>query len=155
MTLTLDQAAAHGITFRWHDDWAVADHVAEFDCYEDGEPTTCEWVGMYRADELIGSLSCVDDADDDYRRTIETELLAELPEFDTYATEQIDRVVAAETAAVANMVTSLPAAATEGDDQPLYRVQVIANSVSAKTKWLNISAAELSEFRAILARRTL
>ena len=57
-------------------DW-VTDHEREFDCYVDGGPETCEWVGLYVDGELVASLGCVDDADDDCRRVVEGELALE------------------------------------------------------------------------------
>lgn len=71
-------AKRKGMTFHWEDDWTVADHAAEFDCYKDGEPDSCEQVVMLDKRETVrGSLGCVDDATDAYRRVVEAELALE------------------------------------------------------------------------------
>lgn len=63
-----------GATFEWSDDWSI-DHEAEFDCYDNGGPETCESLVMLSASgEILASLYCVDDATDDYRRVVEAEL---------------------------------------------------------------------------------
>lgn len=59
-------ARAAGIEIEWAEDWSV-DHLHEFDY----QPTTCE-VATARSREgvvLVG-LSCIDDADEDYRRVV-------------------------------------------------------------------------------------
>lgn len=70
-------AREQGIEFRWEDDWNVGDHVAEFDCYEDGGPDTCEMCAAYLGDTLLACLGCIDDASDEYRRVIEADLAME------------------------------------------------------------------------------
>lgn len=62
--------------YQWSDDWGI-DHVAEFPDAYDSEPETCEACLMYIDGELVASLSCIDDADDNYRRIIEAELALE------------------------------------------------------------------------------
>ena len=70
-------AAAAGVRFVWGDDWDVGDHVAEYDCYEEGEPATCERVLAYLGGEVVAALGCIDDATPEYRRVIEAELASE------------------------------------------------------------------------------
>lgn len=151
MTLTIEQATERGITFRWSDDWEVGSHREFFgpgSAYENSEPDTCEQCDVLDADgELLASLGCIDDADEDYRRTVEAELLSELPEFDTYATDQIDRVIADERAGLDRK--SLPA------EDEVYQLQISPNHAFQPTKHMNISPAELAGIRTILARRTL
>ena len=73
-----ERALRAGCTFGWGDDWSVGDHTLEYDCYPDGGPETCEYVIMRDPfGEVVGSLGCIDDADDDYRRTIEEDLAHE------------------------------------------------------------------------------
>jgi hypothetical protein len=56
----------------------VTDHKAEYDCYADGGPTTCETCTCYGADgAILASLSCIDDATPEYRRVVEAELASE------------------------------------------------------------------------------
>ena len=76
MVSALRLTLGEGGVFRWVPDW-VTDHEREFDCYVDGGPETCEWVGLYVDGELVASLGCVDDADDDCRRVVEGELALE------------------------------------------------------------------------------
>jgi len=62
---------------RWYDDWSV-DHATEYDCYADGEPSTCEYAVLRNAEgEVLGSLHCIDDATPAYRRIIAAELADE------------------------------------------------------------------------------
>jgi hypothetical protein len=69
-------AKSEGLDFSWVDDWGV-DHEKEYECYSDGGPTTCETCHCEKGDVLLASLSCVDDADANYRRVIEAELADE------------------------------------------------------------------------------
>ena len=70
-------ATSEGFTITWEDDWSV-DHVAEYDCYTDGGPSTCEGCIVRSANgDVLASLWCIDDADDDYRRQVEAELVDE------------------------------------------------------------------------------
>jgi hypothetical protein len=63
-----------GYTFTWRDDWD-GDHSD----YESGSgPESCEMVTLYDQDDnVIGSLGCIDDATEDYRRVVEAELAYE------------------------------------------------------------------------------
>lgn len=71
-------ARKHGLTFVWEHDGTITNHVAEFDGYDE-EPETCEWVRLVdEEDNVLASLSCIDDADDAYRRTIEADLMEEV-----------------------------------------------------------------------------
>lgn len=71
-------AGSNGLRFQWEDDWSVGDHTAEYDCYDSGNPSTCEsCVLMDRDGNILASLGCIDDADDDYRREIEGQLAYE------------------------------------------------------------------------------
>lgn len=75
MTNTQETAETFRIT--WEDDWSV-DHVAEFDCYEDEGPSTCEGCTIYSENgDVLASLWCIDDADDEYRQEIERQLIEE------------------------------------------------------------------------------
>ena len=69
-------ASAMGVRFNWHEDFQI-DHAAEFDCYADGGPETCECVLATLDGECVGSLSCIDDATDEYRRVVEAEVASE------------------------------------------------------------------------------
>lgn len=70
-------ARAQGVTFSWADDWEVCAHVVEYDGYV-REPDTCEFCTLLDADgNVLASLGCIDDADDNYRRVIEAELAAD------------------------------------------------------------------------------
>ena len=69
-------AAAADVEFVWDaddDSWWL--HPAED--ATDG-PQTCEICAAYMGREMVASLGCIDDADDNYRRVIEAELAAEL-----------------------------------------------------------------------------
>jgi hypothetical protein len=67
-----------GVTFDWSDDWHVTDHRAEYDCYNDGGPETCQSCTCYSSNgDVLASLGCIDDATDDYRRVVEAELALE------------------------------------------------------------------------------
>jgi hypothetical protein len=62
----------------WSDDWSIGDHAQEFDCYEDGGPETCETALLTDSHgAVLGGLSCIDDADENYRRVIAAELAGE------------------------------------------------------------------------------
>lgn len=66
------------LTFVWEDDWEIDNHAAEFDCYDDGGPFTCErCIVRDELGHVVAALGCVDDADEDYRREIESELALE------------------------------------------------------------------------------
>lgn len=71
-------AEAIGYTFRWMDDWGLSvPHVEYFsaEAYPDGEPETCETAILVDADgHVVNSLSCIDDATDEYRREVENDL---------------------------------------------------------------------------------
>ena len=69
-------AKAQGLTILWTDDWEV-DHEREFpDAYpmHEGGPTTCERAEISHEGETFGSLGCIDDASDEYKRVVEAEL---------------------------------------------------------------------------------
>lgn len=72
-------ARTAGIEFAWADDWDV-DHRKEFECYDNGGPETCEMCEARLDDEVVASLSCVDDASHEYRRVVEAELASEVME---------------------------------------------------------------------------
>lgn len=72
-----------GVTFTWENDWSV-DHQKEYDCYEDGGPSTCEGCVAWLSGEVVASLWCIDDATAEYRRVVEAELASEVQ----YAAEQ-------------------------------------------------------------------
>lgn len=75
----MEWARKNGITFEWSEDWEVGDHRKEYgEAYTDGEPTTCEQCDAVRDGEIVASIGCVDDADDDYRRFIEADLADDL-----------------------------------------------------------------------------
>lgn len=70
-------ARANGVTFSWRDDWEVA-HETAYDCYDEGEPETCELCTALDGNgAVLASLGCIDDATDDYRRVVEAELALE------------------------------------------------------------------------------
>ena len=70
-------AKSRGWQVRWTDDWSL-DHQREFDCYEDGDPETCEMAALYDEEgTVLASLGCIDGATDEYRRVIEAELADE------------------------------------------------------------------------------
>lgn len=70
-------AINQGWTAEWSDDWDIGSHIEEFDCYTE-EPTTCESCVLKDADgNVLASLGCIDDADNNYRRVIEAELAEE------------------------------------------------------------------------------
>ena len=71
-------AKASGLTFEWVDDWTTENHVKEYDGYDE-EPATCETcIARDESGRVVASLSCIDDASDDYRRVIEAELADEV-----------------------------------------------------------------------------
>lgn len=74
-------ATAQGWSFVWSDDWEVGSHTEYYgpgSAYEDREPDTCENCDLFDADgDMIASLCCIDDADNNYRRVIEAELADE------------------------------------------------------------------------------
>lgn len=67
-------------TIEWVDDWQV-DHVKEYDYYRDGEgPSTCEGciIRSSVTGEIVDSWWCIDDADDEYRRQLEQDMIADI-----------------------------------------------------------------------------
>ena len=70
-----------GVTCEWHDDWEVGSHrdfYGDDSAYADAEPATCEWAELLDANDVtIATLSCIDDATDEYRRVVEAELALE------------------------------------------------------------------------------
>jgi hypothetical protein len=69
------------LRIEWTEDWDVGSHKKFFgpdSAYEDREPDTCEQCIVYGPHgEVLASLGCIDDADDAYRREIESELMDE------------------------------------------------------------------------------
>ena len=74
-------ARALGYYFEWVDDWTVGkhrDYYGEDSAYAENEPTTCEsCICRDSSGECVASLSCIDDATQDYRRVIEAALASE------------------------------------------------------------------------------
>lgn len=73
---------AHNWRIEWQDDWSLGCSHAEFygtgSAYDEGEPSTCEIAVLYDADNnILASLGCIDDVDDNYRRVIRAELALE------------------------------------------------------------------------------
>lgn len=67
------RARVHGWDVEWSSDWDV-DHEREYGY----TPEVCECAILRNADgEVLASLGCVDDADDNYRRVVEAELALE------------------------------------------------------------------------------
>lgn len=71
-------------TFSWEDDWSLgmshADYYGPGSVYEnqDREPHSCEsCILRDRHGDILASLGCVDDADQDYHRVVEAELALE------------------------------------------------------------------------------
>lgn len=55
-----------GIEIEWGKDWSV-DHMREFDY----QPTTCEAaIALDREGDVLASLGCIDDAEENYRRVV-------------------------------------------------------------------------------------
>lgn len=80
--LSLARAERHatrkGWYVEWADDWEVGSHVAGAPEAYDVEPDTCEIATLYnRHRHMLGSLGCVDNASDDYRRVVAAELASE------------------------------------------------------------------------------
>jgi len=72
------KAKAVGGEFHWFDDWDLCgSHVDEYPDAYDEEPMTCEYVTMTIDGVVVGSLGCVDDATDAYRRLTEAALADE------------------------------------------------------------------------------
>lgn len=72
------EAARREWEVTWEDDPIYVDHVKEFPDSYDAEPTTHEVALLRdRQGNLLGTLGCVDDATDDYRRVIAAELAME------------------------------------------------------------------------------
>lgn len=67
--------------FEWSDDWSLGCSHKEFygadSAYAEREPETCESCLLFDGDRVLASLSCIDDADDNYRRVIQAELALE------------------------------------------------------------------------------
>lgn len=61
----------------WDADWEVGSHLEEYDCYTK-EPDTCEVATVWGPNgECLASLGCIDDADDEYRAIVESDLIKE------------------------------------------------------------------------------
>lgn len=79
-----------GYSFEWQDDWDLggvshADYYCD-EAYPNGEPETCESCTMLTLDgDVVASMGCVDDADDNYRRVVEADLCLNL--YDTLVAE--------------------------------------------------------------------
>lgn len=69
--------AAPAFRVEWEDDWIVGSHVREFGDSYDAEPDTCEVALAYVGADVVASLGCIDDADDNYRRVVNAELADE------------------------------------------------------------------------------
>ena len=68
------------VEFRWRDDFEVGNHrdyFGEDSVYADHEPATCEVVELCFDGEFVDGQGCIDDADDDYRRVVEAEMVLE------------------------------------------------------------------------------
>lgn len=73
MAAAEQHAKDHNWRVEWCDDWEV-NHGDE----SGYDPVTCEYATLYtEGDEALASLSCIDDADANYRRVIEAELAQE------------------------------------------------------------------------------
>jgi hypothetical protein len=75
-----DWARRAGVKFRWEDDWEIGSHRDYFgpdSVYENYEPSSCESCTATLGRDVVASLGCIDDADNDYRRVIEAELAEE------------------------------------------------------------------------------
>jgi hypothetical protein len=89
-------ARAYGFTFVWDSDWHVGSHKQEYGYGYDREPSSCESCVCYAPNgDNLGSLGCIDDATDSYRRVIEAELAMEAladytPEEEEEAEEDTD-----------------------------------------------------------------
>jgi hypothetical protein len=75
-----EYAEGQGWYWVWADDWDDHTHCGKG--YDDGteyRPETCEYCQLMTHDgtTVLASLSCIDDADDNYRRVIEAELAIE------------------------------------------------------------------------------
>jgi hypothetical protein len=72
-------AKNHDWIFEWGDDWDDPKHCDKSN--GDGteyKPKTCEYCYLYNdVSDVLASLSCIDDADADYRRVVEAELALE------------------------------------------------------------------------------
>lgn len=73
-------ARSENMTYEWSDDWEVGNHHDFYgDAYADNEPTTCEVCLMRSPDgDVVASLGCIDDADNNYRRVVCAELALEV-----------------------------------------------------------------------------
>lgn len=71
-------ADARGWTTWWDEDWEV-NHAKECpEMYADGGPETCERAMLCdSAGQILATLSCIDDADGNYRRVVAAELALE------------------------------------------------------------------------------
>lgn len=71
-------ADENGVVFEWAPDWDVVDHAAEYDCYDEGGPESCETcTALDENGDVLASLGCIDDATDEYRRVVQAELALE------------------------------------------------------------------------------
>lgn len=74
-------ANAQDWLFEWEDDWSIGNHkefYGEGSAYDEHEPSTCESCLLRDLDgNVLASLSCIDDADVNYRRVVEAELACE------------------------------------------------------------------------------
>ena len=69
-----------GLEFSWEDDWSVGNHKEFFgddSAYADREPETCETCLAILNGDVVASLGCIDDADDNYRRVVQAQLADE------------------------------------------------------------------------------
>lgn len=80
---------AKGLVVVWVDDWSV-DHKEEFpDAYPVNGPNTCEEAYIEYKGEVVAALGCIDDADENYRRVTEANLMEEAHD----EVERLDRTV--------------------------------------------------------------
>jgi hypothetical protein len=74
-------ARAYGYTFEWSDDWSIGNHKEAYGAdsvYAEREPDSCEQcICRDEKGNVIASLGCIDDANNEYRRVIEAELACE------------------------------------------------------------------------------
>lgn len=75
------QADRRNWSYEWSDDWSIGSHkkfYGEDSAYADHEPSSCESCVLRDEDgNVLASLGCIDDADNNYRRVIEAELTDE------------------------------------------------------------------------------
>ena len=72
-------ARSFGWEYHWTDDWEIGSHVKYYGEQSfPEEPATCECCQLLDAGGVVlESLSCIDDADKNYRRVVEAELALE------------------------------------------------------------------------------